>query len=1062
MKNILHISDLHLSVDPTKGFNVSNANSVAELICDDLNTNFDGEVDTVFITGDISFSGDVSAFSTIIEVFILPLLDKLGLTIDALYVVPGNHDVERSSITIPERSMIKNSKDEDFDLLCDSIINGTSAWPRLNNYCEFKSEIVSRQNNVIFDNPLITVYRAAEGLNVHCVNSAWLATDDSDKGNLRILKILKRSFDKYKSKVNVLLMHHPLDWLHDSERRSVSRELEKKVDAMFYGHMHEFEQYVTINISQDICLKVQAGTLDTRGDNSGYSYIKLHSNNNFDYGVINYRKHDNVGNKFEPWVERALNGVSDFSLDTRMIFDSAKFSELSEKILNEVEYSHVINIGLTRESSHRLSRIFIEPKLTQNISVDILDSEIKRLNSFSELQSLNGLAIITGSQQDGKTTLLRNIQLFHLQAQVNSNFNKIVFYIDASKGYSTKSQVLMGFIDSYLNHDLQTSFESKIKSCIKDGNAIFLIDNYHKADLESCKNIDKFIEENQSNSFLITSDSESISKTLARARGLYCGDKYYASIGAIARVDIRKIISLRPNLAKVLSEDEVFNNVVRLVDNSQLPHNHFVYSILLVIYESKNELVGIVSEADIIENYIEILLHKHCFDNSSSKPSYKVLLHFMGFFSRRLLKDKKLCFNRNDFFKIALEFESLTFHKYDINDYLLPVIKSGIVIEKGNSTLEFSNLCFFYYFIAYYMKLDEELKDYVFLSDNYLLLDKVVEYYSSLNSSSFDVLSFLCERLLSIKDKVLKDVKACHDIDLNEIELNDMSEISFLDIASSVDDVEKKIEEVRTDRQHYDEDLDRVSPLQNKRVSKSCLNELDSSFEEHQKNLDLSLRYKRELSLLSRVFRNTELLMDPAKVMNVFDFIVGSYVFLIKLEVTRLDEDIVMPLLLPQIEEHIEDDKLTDRAKEKLIDAVKVFLSVIRASIPNIIEQTMSSDLSTRKPRFLNILNTKIENGSSPTEEMLLRFLLLGIERKKFREHISELLNCTGQFTTNTLFLKLLQLLHERHDFTSDDEKYLKKTIRMMITAKKGLNTDAFVRFLKNIEDKSIDKNFLN
>ncbi|WP_434939096.1 metallophosphoesterase [Shewanella sp. HL-SH8] len=1052
MKNILHISDLHFSSNKSYGFNTDNIANILNLLCDDVLKKINKGLDAIFITGDISFSGSNEDFSTIYELFIIPLLERFELTFDDIYFTPGNHDIDRSKVSLLESTMRKYAKDVELNDLSDLISNDKQNWERLENYLSFKEKINSQQNKIIYNSPLVTVYKHEKNMHIHCINTAWLAENEIDKGNLRILRFLKRSLDKYNAKTNIVLMHHPIDWLHEDEQSEVARELEKKVDAIFYGHMHEFEQMVTINVSQDICLKVQAGTIDIRNKNSGYSFIDLHSKNNFKYGTIYYRKYDKKLESFIPWTERSKNGKSDFSIDEQIIFDSTKFSELSRRIREKIEYSHVINVGSKRELSHKLSNIFIEPKLISEPSVNNMDPEIICLKNYNELLKTHGLTLITGTEQDGKTTLLRNIQINFLSNQSKSNLSKIVFYINAECIYNSKTKVLMAFLSDYINHELLTSFEAKVKSCINDGNAVFLIDNYHKSSTETAKSIDIFINENSKNSFILTNSSDELTKCILRTKNNYDGKRHYASIGSIARVDIRKIISLRPNIAKISSEDEIFKNIVKLVDNSQLPHNHFVYSILLVIYENKNELVGIISEADIIENYIEILLQKHCIDISLKKPPYKVLIHLMGYISKWLLLERKTNFQKNDFYRKALDFETLTFHKYEVSNYLSPLVNSGIITIKDDDSLEFSNSCFFNFFIAYFMGMDIDLRNYIFSKDNYLHLNKVVEYYSSLNSSSFDVLTFIEEKIYSLKEKISIEVKKHHKIDLDSIELDEISNISFLDIASSIKEVEQKIEESKNDKDSYDENLDQIRPLSNRKTSNDQLSKLDKDFEEHQQSLDLTLRYKQELALFSKVFRNTELLMEPERVLKIFDVIIKSYVFLIKLDVTRLDEEIVMPLLIPHIENHLEKTDITDEIKESLIDTVKFFLSIIRASIPNVIEVSMSNDLSTKKPRFINILNKKIESTTNSTEEMLLRFLLLEIERKEFKEHIKHLLKCTDKFTSNTLFLKLIQLMQERHDFSDDELKLLKKTIKGLIDKNKGVESDAFIRFANKVK----------
>ncbi|EKF9437276.1 metallophosphoesterase, partial [Vibrio cholerae] len=640
MKTILHLSDLHLKFD-------NEADSYCKKLLDQLTTDIftqDGiTIDTVFITGDICFSGMSEQFSLAKDNFIDPLLKMLNLSYENIYIVPGNHDVERSKISISERSLRRNIDSNTLNDLCIAIENGTEQWPRLNSYRSFCKNIINYQSNILIDSPLMTVRQSGDKLVIHCLNSAWLAGDDHDYGNLRFENILKNSLNKYgKNKNNIVLMHHPIDWFHESERNSIARYFEKNVDAVFYGHMHQFEQVTTINLDQDITLKLQAGTLDPRSNNAGYSIIKLHTPNSLKYGSVIYRKYNQNNEKYMSWDERGINGSSDFSIDKRSVFDSSKFSELSTALFNKIQYSHIVNTGKSKSEKEKLSDIFIEPNLVLDNGLDIPKLKVRKIKNVEEIISHDGLSVISGLEQDGKTILLRRIQLMFLEKQCICNLTKIVFYINIEGQYNNRSKIINELLSPYTSHDLQTSFESKLKDAISNGNAVILIDNYHKSDKHTRKNIDDFIISHSNNKFIITCEREISHDLLIKFSTEFKDRLAAASLGRILRKDIRKLISLRPSLYSNFSEDEVFNSLIKTIDNSQLPHNHFVYSILLSIFEQKNNLVGILNESDIIENYIEILLHKHCMVESKNKPTYKIIIHFLGFICSKMLFNRKL------------------------------------------------------------------------------------------------------------------------------------------------------------------------------------------------------------------------------------------------------------------------------------------------------------------------------------------------------------------------------------------------------------------------------------
>ncbi len=70
----------------------------------------------------------------------------------------------------------------------------------------------------------------------------------------------------------ILLMHHPIDWLASQDSNLFSSFVEKYIDVILFGHMHEFRQIAEKSF-EDITIRLQAGTIDTKNTYSGYSLI---------------------------------------------------------------------------------------------------------------------------------------------------------------------------------------------------------------------------------------------------------------------------------------------------------------------------------------------------------------------------------------------------------------------------------------------------------------------------------------------------------------------------------------------------------------------------------------------------------------------------------------------------------------------------------------------------------------------------------------------------------------------------------------------------------------------
>jgi 3',5'-cyclic AMP phosphodiesterase CpdA len=89
----LHISDIHLKAGASYDRDVvlrSLLSSLKEFGKRDLSP------DVIFITGDLAFSGVEDEY-TVADQFLDDLLKATNLGRDRIFVVPGNHDVDRKS-----------------------------------------------------------------------------------------------------------------------------------------------------------------------------------------------------------------------------------------------------------------------------------------------------------------------------------------------------------------------------------------------------------------------------------------------------------------------------------------------------------------------------------------------------------------------------------------------------------------------------------------------------------------------------------------------------------------------------------------------------------------------------------------------------------------------------------------------------------------------------------------------------------------------------------------------------------------------------------------------------
>src|SRR5262249_37929295 len=93
---LLHLSDLHYSHEQSKNISI-----IRKALIDDLERLSQLSVipDIVIFSGDLVYSGeDAENFANVKEEFLNPLLQKLNLGSDVVFITPGNHDISRRQV----------------------------------------------------------------------------------------------------------------------------------------------------------------------------------------------------------------------------------------------------------------------------------------------------------------------------------------------------------------------------------------------------------------------------------------------------------------------------------------------------------------------------------------------------------------------------------------------------------------------------------------------------------------------------------------------------------------------------------------------------------------------------------------------------------------------------------------------------------------------------------------------------------------------------------------------------------------------------------------------------
>ncbi|PQK95094.1 hypothetical protein CG435_22445 [Pantoea ananatis] len=1020
MKTVLHISDLHLNDKDFPGFSSTKASAMLELLIKDVKKiehEKNVKIDTIFFTGDMTFSGTTEQFESFDRTFFKPLISAISIEEGNVYFTPGNHDVDREKVNLLENLLRESDSEDSVSQYFNKVNNNEEKWGRLSGYFDFDKRHSEYSDNCIARGKLVSCFRVTNKLFILCLNSAWLAQDDSDQEKLRITKhqldFIGRQRIPSDAKI-IALTHHPLDWLKKDDREKFSTFIEKKISMLFFGHMHRFKQKTESSFSENITIFLQAGTLDIRNETSGYSIVNFNKKNDITDGTIFYRKFDKDLNSFTAWLERGNDGEIDFSTDGLLTFDSNKFANLSRKIIDETNTDLLINIGIPAEKKKKLTDLFTQPNF---IEMDMGTLSTIRIKSTAEILDDQKNFVIFGGHSSGRSSVLKYLFIKGLERQADKDFSEFAFFIDLSTVDIKSTSTLINIMcQQYNTDDLTTSFEDKLKKMISDGNCIIFIDNIDKINTKEEKIIEEFLIKYQKCRFIVSAEQTNgalVNRIITENNKV---NFYSVTLGTIRRSNVRDMVSRWSGFS---SQNVIYNEITKTINNSQLPHNYFIYSMLLAIYEIDHDINKILSEADIIENFIEILLRKHFMDTPSNKPQYKELLHFMGYFAKKLFEHESSFISNNDLLQLAITFNNETMHDYQAMDYIEPLKKSGILTEQfGNSS--FSQPCFLYYALAYFMSHDKELHSQIISDKNYLTLDKVIEYYSSQNSSNLDLLYTISKKVNALKSELSNRVFKDKGLNIDDVSVDTSSAVSILDMVSTTTDFEQKIESIKADREKDDAQLDKTMPLSDKDKE----TRLGEARAEKRQNIVHDL--VQSLSLYARVFRSTELSMDRKKTIEIFSDLSSGYMFYLKSFVLMLDEQFVIPTVLPALEHKMHEDNLTETEKKKVLEVFKLVLSIFKSTIPNNIQYIMSHELSSKKPRIAKIINETRGVVTNQVEKAILTYVLMDLKEENVVSLANELVKEQNKIVKDSLFFKIHQILSNNYDLKKSDEDKLK------------------------------------
>jgi predicted phosphodiesterase len=432
---ILHISDLHIR--DIEDFDCSLVlDPLIERVRLDIKDGIKPGI--VIVTGDIAFKGIAPEYR-LAKVFFDKLLACLKLPNERLFIVPGNHDVNRDKYKLGEEPSYKDMRELNIHLENkghrQALLKGMKDYFKFihKNYPHLKS----KHGNLI---PFVVNYRCECGKNIGIIglNSAWMCRKLPDKGNIAIGEYqVKKALDELEEKGNIDIgincFHHPLEWLWHADRNRCRRFFNNSV--LLAGHLHD---------AAGGLIKDLDGTLYQF--QAGGSYLGSESDWPQRYHYITFDwKENHIKLDFRKYVKErrkwCLDGETgdDGTKILEMIYARSKHSEISLRYpIGKTSGPFQPGGGLPEDAVS-----YIKRKCDDEL-VQFIESKEKKLIA------------INGDFEIGKSSLLNRVMYVPFLA--NNNWKK--YFCDV-QGVSPSE--LANFVE-YFFREFSSCFKSKIDS----------------------------------------------------------------------------------------------------------------------------------------------------------------------------------------------------------------------------------------------------------------------------------------------------------------------------------------------------------------------------------------------------------------------------------------------------------------------------------------------------------------------------------------------------------------------------------------------------------------------
>jgi len=765
-KNItwLHISDIHFCPNKEWRDNCSRT-SLLEHLARTFTDNDHLYPDLIFCTGDIAF-GEASQmplrdqYTKAMEFFdeLLKVCGRDGTALpkDRLFVVPGNHDVNRTIINNDaQRSLNSMAESATANVAAinqrfnDRSIEFKEAAKRLDEYAEFIKKYLPHLQDTEgrhFYTKVVNIHGVNVG--VAGLNSAWSCSGPEDDRNIWLaaawqFNSAKKSLTEATFRIG--LMHHPVDWLNIADRDITARRISSDFDFWLHGHSHK--AWVTPIQSH---IEVAAGAIGADcSDEFGINITTIDLNSGRGVSHLHNKKAEASGWTISPVDYHAPNGQWPFDLPVRLQSIGSKVDNLPQNALqhtpqqcrDEQISSTAVPDFIERYLSQRLSeslrslpsqpQVWISPILKRKPETARDSAEEERIN-IADLIGKPRHLFIKAPPQYGLTCLAH-----FMIREAWKNFNKSVWiYLDA-----TSLKPHAASINEAIGNELSVIGVSTDDICC------IVLDSWQQSNKDASKLLKKIAELYPDIPVICMQLLEKgLSVTTGNDEVLRLFEHIY--LWALPREEIRKIVSCYNETKQIGDEDAITNRLVSDLEVLNLHRTPLNCLTLLKVSELDFE-ESPVNRSEMINRVLFLLFNSQETPTYKLKPDLKDCEYVLGYFCEILVREGNYTFSRDRFLMEVQKFCKANLIDLEIHLVFDILYKNNLIIKSGNF-FHFRFSYWIFYFVAQRMHHDKDFATYIFDNMRYAQYPEIIEFYTGIDRMREDALQV-----------IIRDLQAC-------------------------------------------------------------------------------------------------------------------------------------------------------------------------------------------------------------------------------------------------------------------------------------------------------------